>query len=527
MQTEHKVAKWKCVSSCQSNIRIFQTEAEFLTHTENDHKEDFTAEEMIELANIGRHEINRELGADILLECPICTVLFEDHDFLTVYSHIAEELAEYAWISLPESPHADTNVSQKASSKSASIDDGRIGQRRESEIEADKMFPWSLWEFDNLETKSDLVHHDADLKLIPDPSDADVAVLAEIRSDIRNARRERLRQEPDPSQNLLREYKHEPKPDEDGDMDISLEDPTRPLKFDSFNNRIHEGTSRRVKADELKGKRGIIYQNIQSNYSVIVNSLLWADGYEGCPLEGEGTISDREMTLMVLKIMLAAHNQNVKFSFMKASLIFEDAGYKQHQGLSEPQVEAWAPSHSVERQHTLTPYGPETVTDIGFGLTIGSASVGWETSQPKSKGWDQTLFTEVRSNPEISPVTGSRNGVTWVFELNGLEKGPMLQEICVAVLISRASPEPYHVRFQIDTRLGALEDFKNVTKQFFGRNPNKTKPFLVSPGKNVLCNFEGNDIIESIDLKNLGRLRDQGNSSILDLELSKYFKIHT
>ncbi|PKK54322.1 hypothetical protein CI102_1074, partial [Trichoderma harzianum] len=117
MQTKHKVAEWKCVSSCQSNIRTFQTEAEFLIHTENEHKEDFTTEEMLELANIGRYEINRELGVDILLECPICTISFEDHEFLTVYSHIAEELAEYAWISLPESPHADTNVSQKASSK--------------------------------------------------------------------------------------------------------------------------------------------------------------------------------------------------------------------------------------------------------------------------------------------------------------------------------------------------------------------------------------------------------------------------
>ncbi|KAL6819770.1 hypothetical protein V8C40DRAFT_276341 [Trichoderma camerunense] len=577
MQTKHKVSKWKCVSSCQSNMRTFQTEAEFLTHTENEHKEDFTTEEMLELANIGRYEINREVGADILLQCPICTILFEDRDFLTVYSHIAEELAEYAWISLPESPHADINidVSQKASSKSASVDDGGIGQRCESEIEADKMFPWSLWDFDNPETRGDLIQHDADLKLIPDLSDVDITVLAEIRSDIRNARQERLRQEPDPSQNLLRKYGDEINPEEDEDMIIlpegqswydeaasnllepqELDQPqavedrlatppleyniewrnfhiinrklvwgrkdkpnldeyedvrlstkglTRQLKFGVLNNRNHEATSSsgEVKAEWVKEKRDTIYENRKSGYTVSVERLLWVDGNEGCPLEGESTISDREMTLVVLKIVIASHSPNVKFSSMKASLMFEGADNKRHHGLNEPQVEAWAPFHSAERWVARMPYEKGIEVNIGPGSAGVNASVGREKT--KSKAWDQTFFTEGRSNPEISPVTGCRNGVTGI-----------LQEICVAVLISRASLEPYHVRLQIDTRLGALEDLKNKTRQFFGLNPNMAKPFLVSPGKNV-----------SIDLKNLGRLRDQGDSSRLNVELGNYYKIET
>ncbi|PNP52401.1 hypothetical protein THARTR1_07005 [Trichoderma harzianum] len=205
MQTKHKVAKWKCVSSCQSSIRTFQTEAEFLTHTENEHKQDFTTEEILELTNIGRYEINRELGTDSLLECTVCIISFEGKDFLTVYGHIAKELAEYALVSLPESPHAGANVSQQASPESSNVDDDRIDQSHESEIEVDRMFLWSLWDSVDPETRSDLARHDADLQPIPDSSDADVTVLAGIGSDIRNARHERLQQEPDPSQNLLRE----------------------------------------------------------------------------------------------------------------------------------------------------------------------------------------------------------------------------------------------------------------------------------------------------------------------------------
>jgi hypothetical protein len=222
MQTKHKIAKWKCVFLCQSKIRTFQTEAEFLTHIEYEHNEDFTTEEMLELANLGRYEIPRELEVAILPECPICTISFMDKDFLSVYSHIAKDLAEYAWISLSESPHAATKVSGEVSSGSASVHDGRIGQRRKSEIEADEMFPWSLWDCDSPETRSDLAHHDDDLRPIPDPSDTNVSVLDEVRSDISIVRHERLRQEPDPSKNLLREYKVEPYPQEDEDVAISF-----------------------------------------------------------------------------------------------------------------------------------------------------------------------------------------------------------------------------------------------------------------------------------------------------------------
>ncbi|KAK2593623.1 hypothetical protein QQS21_008671 [Conoideocrella luteorostrata] len=225
MQTKHKVVKWKCVSSCHPEIQAFSTEAEFLAHTEFEHKEDFTTEEMLELANLGRYEITRELEVDILPKCPICMISFESEDFLSVYSHIAEDLVDYARISLPESPHADANSSQEDSSKSASVDDGRIGQRRESEIEANRMFPWSLWDFDSPETRGDLDCYDDGLNRIPDPSNTDVAVLAEIRYDICNARHKRLQKKPDHNLHLLRQYREEPNPHKDEDMTFFFKDP--------------------------------------------------------------------------------------------------------------------------------------------------------------------------------------------------------------------------------------------------------------------------------------------------------------
>ncbi|KAK1236878.1 hypothetical protein MKX08_007826 [Trichoderma sp. CBMAI-0020] len=105
-----------------------KTDAEFLAHTESEHKEDFITEEIFELANLGRYEITRDLEVHILLECPICTVSFESKDILSVYSHIADDLAEYAGVSLHEPPYPNANTSQEASSRSASAKHGRIVQ---------------------------------------------------------------------------------------------------------------------------------------------------------------------------------------------------------------------------------------------------------------------------------------------------------------------------------------------------------------------------------------------------------------
>jgi hypothetical protein len=211
MQSEHKVTKWKCAATSHPEPEIFDTEAEFVAHTKSEHKGAFTSDEMFELANLGRYEVPRELDVDLCLECPLCMASFEDQGFMDIYCHIAEDLVEYAVLSLPESPYPVANQSQQASSNHPSTGDRGIGQRRESEVETEKTIPWSLWDIDSPETEKELEIYKADFKNPPDASDTQV--LAEIGKDVQMARQKRLLMEPDPSQHLLREYNNELIPD--------------------------------------------------------------------------------------------------------------------------------------------------------------------------------------------------------------------------------------------------------------------------------------------------------------------------
>lgn len=211
MQIEHKLTKWKCAATSHPEPRIIGTEADFVAHTKSEHKGAFTSDEILELANLGRYEVPRALDVELWLECPLCMVSFEDQDAIDVYCHIAEDLVEYAVLSLPESPYPVVNQSQQASSNNAKINDHQIRQRRESEVETEKLYPWSLWEINSPETEKELESYTQDFTDVPDASDTQV--LAEIWKDVQMARQKRLQMEPDPSQQLLREYKNEIVPD--------------------------------------------------------------------------------------------------------------------------------------------------------------------------------------------------------------------------------------------------------------------------------------------------------------------------
>ena len=126
---------------------------------------------------------------------------------MAVYGHIAEDLVEYALHSLPESPYPVANQSQQVSSNYPSFGDRQIGQRRESEVETEKLIPWSLWEIESPQTETEVESYKADLIDIPDTSDTQV--LVDIWKDVQRVRQKRLQMEPDPSQHLLREYKNE------------------------------------------------------------------------------------------------------------------------------------------------------------------------------------------------------------------------------------------------------------------------------------------------------------------------------
>ncbi|KAL9120737.1 MAG: hypothetical protein Q9187_002707 [Circinaria calcarea] len=305
-------------------------------------------------------------------------------------------------------------------------------------------------------------------------------------------------------------------------------DTSTSLDFDLYYNPNHEATlqSGGLKSYGTKEGGSAIYEKKSSGYSVTVERLLWADGWEKTTAEGEKTVHNQEMTLVVLKIVLSSHDPSRKFMYVKATLAFDDSDWEKSNGENEPRVEAWAPFHKPQRWNQSLAHHKKTDTkdgNIKLGYSGVDLSAGWSSQGEIS--WDRTAFDQGRSNAEISDITNNRNGVTWVLEQNQLENAGVSQELWTAVLISRPTADPYLVRFQINTRVGTIEDFKNKTKEFFGLKPDKTKPYLVTPGKKLVCNFEGHDIFKCIDLNNLGKLQGQGDRSNLDVKWGPDYKI--
>lgn len=211
MQMEHKVTKWKCAATSHPEPKIIDTEASFVEHTKSEHKGAFTPDEILELAILGKYEVPRELDVDLWSECPLCRDSFEDQHAMDVYCHIAEDLVEYAKLSLPESPYPVANQSQQNSSNDPKISDHGTRQPRESEVDPENFLPWSLWDIDSPKTEKELEIYMTDFIDVPDAGDTQV--WAEIWKEIHMARQKRLQIEPDPSQHLLREYNNEIIPD--------------------------------------------------------------------------------------------------------------------------------------------------------------------------------------------------------------------------------------------------------------------------------------------------------------------------
>ncbi|KAL8743052.1 MAG: hypothetical protein Q9190_004553 [Brigantiaea leucoxantha] len=311
--------------------------------------------------------------------------------------------------------------------------------------------------------------------------------------------------------------------------DMDSLDPSAPLPFNLFHNPDHEASLQAgsVKTTyEVKKDGPAIFDKKKSGHTMTVERLLWVDGWKKTTMEGDKLEHDQEMTLVVLKVVLASHDPNSRFGYATITLSFEDSNGKETQGANEPQVEAWAPFHTQQRWNPrLAHYKKTDKADgnVKIGYSGSDASVG--RSSQLEISWDRAAFDQGRSNARISDITRRRNGVTWNLEQNQLEKAGVSQELWVAVLLSRWTTEPYLVKFEIDARIGTIEDFRNKTKNFFGCPPDRTKPFLVTPRKNPVCNFEGRDIMKSIDLDNLGKLQERPDSTKLDMKWGPNYQI--
>ncbi|KAL5085667.1 hypothetical protein Trisim1_010013 [Trichoderma cf. simile WF8] len=307
--------------------------------------------------------------------------------------------------------------------------------------------------------------------------------------------------------------------------DLDAENQSQSLSFDLYEDLNHEATQRSgaLKTYEVKEGGGAIYDNKESGHCVTAERLLWIDGWGQSNSNGDQMAPPQEMTLVVLKIVLAAQSPKKKFQYMKASLIFEDI---ERRGVNEPQIQAWAPFHQMEKWNKTVAHHTKSGKKEGsvqVGYSITNASGIWSSEGEVS--WEQTSFDEGRSNPIISLNTGNRNGVTWVVKQNDLENAGVAQELWVAVLLSRPTSEPYLARFEIDTRVGTADDFKNKTRRFFGLDPGKTKPFKVTPWSNPVCFSEGNDIRKCIDINNLDALRCSGRESTLDMKWGPNYQV--
>ncbi|KAM6476422.1 hypothetical protein HDV62DRAFT_402727 [Trichoderma sp. SZMC 28011] len=300
--------------------------------------------------------------------------------------------------------------------------------------------------------------------------------------------------------------------------DLDEEDPSTKLSFDLYENLNHEATrqSGSLKSYEVKEQASAIYDHKESGHRVTVERLLWVDGFEHSPVDGEKSTAKQEMTLVVLKIVLAPQNPEKKFWYMKASLAFENM---ERSGINEPQVQAWAPFKKMERWNPTVAHHTKSDKKEG-GLEVGhpAASVIGRGSSESEVSWDRRAFDEGRSNATLNQKTGNRNGVTWVMEQNKLENAGVPQELWVAVLLSRPTAEPYLATFEIDARVNTTKEVKNRTKAFFGLGPGNTAPFKVTPRTKEVCCYEGKDIMKCIDTNNLGALRSAEDCSMLDMK---------
>ena len=209
MRTDHTITKWKCSHTSHKEPLIFNTEVQFNAHAQSTHQK-LTSDEALELAKLCGFQVPQELTAMAWAECPICRVSLDEFDFMSAYCHIANDLLDFAFYSLPDDPQLEHSQSLQLSSPlSMYSDDAATGQRRKSEAETDRLFPWSLWEgINSLKTKKDLQAYESDLIHPSFIRWKASQQLGQVWESIKTENIERLRTEPDPSLNLQREVIH-------------------------------------------------------------------------------------------------------------------------------------------------------------------------------------------------------------------------------------------------------------------------------------------------------------------------------
>lgn len=297
--------------------------------------------------------------------------------------------------------------------------------------------------------------------------------------------------------------------------DLDVKDASEPLSLDLHENLNHY---------EAKLPCDVIYDRRKSRHCVTVKRLLWADGLGHSIVNGEKSTTKQDMTLVILKIVLAPYiPEKEKFWHMRLSLIFEDMDQS---GINQPQVLAWAPGTGTTGRNGAATHhekSGEKERNVEVDNSVTSATVTWSSEGAVS--WDQTSFEKKRSSPMLNPKTNNLNGVSWYVEQYDSGNVGDTQELFAAVLLSRPTAEPYLARFEINARVNTKEDVRNKTVSLFGLESFHTEPFKITPRANQVCCYEGKYIWKCIDINNLDKLRCERDIRTLDIKWGPKYQV--
>jgi hypothetical protein len=259
---------------------------------------------------------------------------------------------------------------------------------------------------------------------------------------------------------------------------------------------------------------------------VSVQRLLWVDGWQGSPPVDEKTapidkklVPEQHMTLVVLNFIVKSTNPGVTIGSFLATLTFKD---KNRLRSKDPEVQAWAPFHEWERKNaSVSQHKTTRKTDVsGKAGYSDYISVSGERSKEHEISWERTEFDEGWAQV-VNNKKGKPNGVRWYVAQNPQQNQGAQPELWTAVLLSRASPDPYLVKFRISVRAGKPSEYKENVKNMLWLPPGDGSAFTANPRPGVIdelnCHLDGHEIMNSkaVDLYNLGRLRESPYSSVL------------
>lgn len=318
----------------------------------------------------------------------------------------------------------------------------------------------------------------------------------------------------------------------DGDLDDDFDD-NQDIEFHLYEHKNAPAFAQtgEVKAYHTRDDSLELYADRRSDYKVSFQRLLWVDGHEkiqqmSIDAETKKKVKKevkREATLVVLKMLLSSLAPDQKFEWITATLSFEDAA---EGGKDHPEVQAWAPFRKPERTNAVVGHLEKGIkVDAGVKGGYGGAELSLGASRESKISWDQTFFDE--GYAEETTKDDKRNGVMWFMKHNKLQDQGRRREVWLSALFSRSSDAPYLVNFNFYTHAGTVERRLEKPLSFLGLDRGRTKQYSVKPWKKTVCKYEGQQILQSIDLDNLGLLRGQDDDTRLDVKWGVDYRIST